>query len=101
MSNADGGLRFRKIWKQHKEQCCEEKSMTDSDLTGCCGLYCGDCIRYKSRASDLAKDLLREFEKMRFSEYAKVKQSQIPEFEHYEAMVCLTRTRVPLRDLSC
>lgn len=63
--------------------------MTDSDLTGYCGLYCGDCVRYKSKISESAKDLLREFEKTQFSEYARMKQSQIPEFAHFEAMVGL------------
>jgi len=63
--------------------------MTDRDLTGYCGLYCGDCIRYKSRASGLAKNLLEELEKTNFSEYARLKRSQIPEFEHYDTMISL------------
>lgn len=63
--------------------------MTDDDLTGYCGLYCGDCIRYRSRASELAIDLLKEFKETQFSEYARVKQVQIPDFEDYERMVSL------------
>jgi len=63
--------------------------MTERDLTGCCGLYCGDCIRYKSRASELAADLLKEFKDTQFGEYAKVKASQINDFQHYETMVNL------------
>ncbi|TFG92271.1 MAG: DUF3795 domain-containing protein [Syntrophobacterales bacterium] len=77
--------------------------MTDNDLTGYCGLYCGDCIRYRSRASELAADLLKEFENTQFAEYAKVKQSQIPDFQHYKGMVSLLahisrlRCNVPCR----
>ncbi len=61
--------------------------MTEQDLTAYCGLYCGDCIRYRSKASDLARDLLKEFEKRQFSEYARIKRSQMPEFEQYESMI--------------
>ena len=77
--------------------------MRESDLTGYCGLYCGDCIRYKSRASELANDLLKEFGETHFAEYARVKQSQIPEFRSYEGMVSLLahisrlRCEVPCR----
>ena len=34
--------------------------MTDIELTAYCGLYCGDCIRYRSKASDPAKPILEE-----------------------------------------
>jgi hypothetical protein len=77
--------------------------MTDNDLTAYCGLYCGDCIRYKSTVSRLATDLIEEFEKTRFSEYARVKQSKIPEFQNYDDMIHLLghisrlRCEVPCR----
>lgn len=63
--------------------------MTDSDLTCYCGLYCGDCIRYKSKASQFAADLLKEFENTQFDEYAKAKASQIRDFQHYQIVVDL------------
>jgi hypothetical protein len=72
--------------------------MTDADLTGYCGLYCGDCIRFRSRAADLANDLVKELDKTQFSDYARVKQSQIPEFEYYEPMVKLL---VRISELRC
>ena len=76
--------------------------MTDNDLTGYCGLYCGDCGRYKSRMSELANDLLKEFEKTQFSEYAGVKRSQISDFEHYDRMVSLLAHIAGLRcDTPC
>ncbi|MBW1816899.1 MAG: hypothetical protein JRJ60_07040 [Deltaproteobacteria bacterium] len=28
----------------------------EKDLTAFCGLYCGDCIRYQCRASDLSNE---------------------------------------------
>ena len=38
-------------------------SKQEVELTGYCGLYCGDCIRYRSRAADLAEELLDELRK--------------------------------------
>jgi hypothetical protein len=63
--------------------------MTENDLTCYCGLYCGDCIRFRSRASELAADLLKELENTRFAEYARVKRSQISDFRDYKTMVTL------------
>ncbi|MBN2240536.1 MAG: DUF3795 domain-containing protein [Dehalococcoidales bacterium] len=45
------------------------------DLTAYCGLYCGDCIRYRSKASDLARSLLEELTSTEFGEYARIKSS--------------------------
>lgn len=63
--------------------------MGDVELTAYCGLYCGDCIRFKSKASALASDLLNELETAKFGDYAKVKQSQISDFQHFEVMLKL------------
>lgn len=64
--------------------------MTDQDLTGYCGLYCGDCIRYQSKISDLASELLRQLDERQYADYAKVKQARMPEFACYDAMIkCL------------
>jgi hypothetical protein len=76
--------------------------MTDQELTAYCGLYCGDCIRYQSKASDLAKDLLSEFEERQYSAYAKIKRTQMPEFEYYESMIEVLRAVSQLKcELSC
>lgn len=61
--------------------------MRERDLTAYCGLYCGDCIRYQSRSSDLAKQLLKELGRQQFSEYAKLKSTNRKEFEHYDLIV--------------
>ena len=51
----------------------------------------------------MAADLLKELENAQFAEYARVKQSQIPDFQHYEGMVNLLahisrlRCEVPCR----
>lgn len=57
------------------------------ELTAYCGLYCGDCIRYRSQAADLARDLLTELENTEFNKYAQVKsfsRDKAEELEHYQ-----------------
>lgn len=63
------------------------EEMSDEDLTAYCGLYCGDCIRYRSKACDLATALLKELQKRQFLDYSRVKRFQVPEFEKYESMI--------------
>jgi hypothetical protein len=65
--------------------------MKDKDLTAYCGLYCGDCIRYKCKASDLADELLNEIDKHHFMEYANVKRTHIKEFENFEPLIALLK----------
>lgn len=60
--------------------------MKEKDLTTYCGLYCGDCPRYNARFSDLARELLHEFENTHFSEFAK-----LLEFEHYDHAISLLK----------
>ena len=59
----------------------------EKELTAFCGLYCGDCIRYRCRASDLADELLNEIEHRHFSEYADVKRTHMKEFEDFHLFV--------------
>jgi hypothetical protein len=61
----------------------------DEILTAYCGLYCGDCLRYKSKASDLANELSLELEKVKFDKYAKVKSIQIKDFVNYQELISL------------
>jgi hypothetical protein len=61
--------------------------MKDKNLTAYCGLYCGDCIRYKCKSSDLSALLLDELEKSRFQEYSKIKRHHTKELKHYESMI--------------
>ena len=63
--------------------------IVENELTAYCGLYCGDCIRYRSRASDLASQLLGELKNTEFCKYAEIKSSSdkqldpVKQFEHY------------------
>jgi len=39
-------------------------------LIAYCGLYCGDCIGYRQKAADLARDLRKELRKTKFEKTA-------------------------------
>ncbi len=60
--------------------------MKEKNLTAYCGIYCGDCPRYNGKFSDLADELLNEFEKIHFAEYAKILK-----FEHYDKAISLLK----------
>ena len=49
----------------------------DIELTAYCGLYCGDCLRYHSKASNLAGVLLNEFQTKDYGRYADAKSKSI------------------------
>ena len=70
----------------------------DTALTAFCGLYCGDCLRYKSKAADLGFELLNELKKISFENYVKVKQSSVKDLGHYDQMV---RTIEAIISLQC
>lgn len=59
----------------------------DNELTAYCGLFFGDCIRYTSKTSDLASQLLNELRKVKYENYVKVKQKNVKELGNYEAIV--------------
>jgi hypothetical protein len=61
-----------------------EMSNQEIELTACCGLYCGDCLRYRSKVVELARDLMKELQLVRFDRYAEVKSASVKELEHYE-----------------
>ncbi len=72
------------------------------ELTAYCGLYCGDCIRYRSKFSDLARDLESELQKVKFDKYAGVKSTSVKEFRHYKEFYKLLDALAKLRcDTSC
>ena len=74
----------------------------EKDLTAYCGLYCGDCVRYKSRASDLSDELLDEIKKQHLSEYAKVKKTHTKEFENFDTLILTLKAISKLKcDLPC
>jgi len=42
----------------------------EKDLIAYCGLYCGDCYRYKGKLADLARDLRKELRQEKFDNTA-------------------------------
>ncbi|MEW6529022.1 MAG: DUF3795 domain-containing protein [Candidatus Micrarchaeota archaeon] len=42
----------------------------ERDLIAYCGLYCGDCIGYRQKAADLARDLRKELRETKFDKTA-------------------------------
>ena len=59
----------------------------EKELTAYCGLYCGDCIRYKSKASQLARELKEELQRTQFEKYAEVKSKFVNAFKNYKECV--------------
>ncbi|MBN2462240.1 MAG: DUF3795 domain-containing protein [Dehalococcoidia bacterium] len=57
---------------------------TEAELTAYCGLYCGDCLRYRSKVTELARDLMSELQTVQFDKYAEVKSASVKELRHYE-----------------
>ena len=59
-------------------------SNSEIELTAYWGLYCGDCLRYRSKFTELARGLMSELQAVRFDRYAEVKSAFVKELEHYE-----------------
>ena len=55
----------------------------DRELIAYCGLYCGDCYRYKGRIADLGRDLRKELRQEKFAETAET-MSQISFFASFK-----------------
>ncbi len=47
----------------------------NSHLIAYCGLYCGDCFRYKGNLADLARDLRKELREAKFDKTAEFMSS--------------------------
>lgn len=75
----------------------KELMMTGKDLTTHCGIYCGDCPRYKAAFSDMSSSLLDEFENSHFSQLAKVIATKNGMFEQYDNMLSLLKTIAGLK----
>jgi hypothetical protein len=60
-----------------------QKVNLEAELTAYCGLYCGDCLRYRSKAAGLAQDLMSELQAVQFDKYAEVKSAAVKELENY------------------
>jgi len=69
---------------------------TEAELTAYCGLYCGDCIRFRSETTQLARDLMSELQAVQFDKYAAVKSAAVKELEHYNECIQVLDTIVKL-----
>lgn len=61
-----------------------EKNSLEVQLTAYCGLYCGDCLRFRSKVTYLARDLLSELQAVGFDQYAEVKSAAVKELKYYK-----------------
>lgn len=52
--------------------------------TSYCGLWCNDCIPSDEELFQLAKALDQKVEDIAFEDYAKYKESKVPEFKYYK-----------------
>jgi len=59
-------------------------SNKEIELTAYCGLYCGDCIRYKSKFVDLARNLNSELQRVVFDKYAEAETASVKKLGHYD-----------------
>ena len=58
----------------------------NKDMVAYCGLYCGDCVGYRGKVADLARDLRKELRQAKFDKTAEF-LSTVPFFEafkHYD-----------------
>jgi len=76
----------------------KEKKNTEAELTAYCGLYCGDCLRYRSKVTQLARDLTSELQAVRFDKYAEVKSAAVKGLEHYDEYLQVLHT---ISELGC
>jgi hypothetical protein len=77
----------------------EEIPVTGEALISSCGLYCGDCYRYKGRIADLARDLRKELRQEKFDLAAEAMSqfSFFAEFKNYPQCYGLLGEMVKLR----
>jgi hypothetical protein len=61
----------------------KSNSNLEAELTAYCGLYCGDCLRFQSKATQLARDLMTELRAIQFDKYAAVKSATVKVLKHY------------------
>ena len=54
----------------------------NKDLIAYCGLYCGDCVSYKGKVADLARDLRKELRAAKFDRTAEV-LAAVPFFQAF------------------
>jgi len=66
------------------------------EMTAYCGLFCSDCVRYRSKLTDSARLLLAELEERKFHHYAEVKMKFDNVFENYPVFIDVLKKIVEL-----
>jgi hypothetical protein len=64
------------------------------ELVAYCGLYCGDCVKFKGNLSKLAKEFSNELSKEKFKKMAE----KMPEIKDYDEF---TKVLEILSDMEC
>ena len=64
-------------------------NFSQQEMTGYCGLYCGDCLRFNNKASEFASLLADELEIIQFQNYAEVKKQSEPTFSNHHVLPSL------------
>ncbi len=69
----------------------------DKKLIAYCGLYCGDCVNYKGKIADLARDLRKKLRQEKFDRVSKGLSKYFKEFKDYEKCYATLGAMVRLR----
>jgi hypothetical protein len=72
-------------------------SEQDENLIAYCGLYCGDCLNYKGKIADLARDLRKKLREAKFAQVAQGLSGFFKEFKNYEQCYEVLGAMVRLR----
>jgi hypothetical protein len=66
------------------------------NLIAYCGLYCKDCIRYRSAFIDTAKELINLLAECKFDRYASIKSKHVTSFQEFDHFLNILRDIVKL-----
>jgi hypothetical protein len=68
-----------------------------ANLTAYCGLYCGECLMYKNKVADLARDLRKELRESKFDKIAPALSGFMKELKDYPICYAVLGAMVKLR----
>jgi len=67
-----------------------------NEMIAYCGLFCNDCVRYRSKLTESAGTLLIELEKRKFSDYVEVKREFDNAFKDYPVFLTVLKKIIEL-----
>jgi hypothetical protein len=68
-----------------------------ANLTAYCGLYCGECLMYKNKVADLARDLRKELRESKFGKIAPALSGFMKELKDYDTCYSVLGAMVKMR----